>query len=71
MKPRYGLFSVLGSMPDPISRWMVYSMACMMGIHVRPGRYRFPGLSATHDMSASTDIHTLRLTSKAVHAKHT
>ena len=27
MKPRYGLFSVLGSMPEPIRFWMVTSMA--------------------------------------------
>jgi hypothetical protein len=28
MKPRYGLFSVLGSMPEPIRFWIVFSTAC-------------------------------------------
>ena len=28
MKPLYGLLSVLGSMPEPIRFWIVFSTAC-------------------------------------------
>ena len=45
MKPLYGLLSVLGSMPDPIRFWIVFSTACVMTTidHYRVFARRRPG----------------------------
>ena len=59
MKPRYGLFSVFGSMPEPMSLWMVTSIACCAMHRHSPGPTpRFGTCHHSPPLLPKTGVHT-------------